>query len=77
MDQPVGTGFSYSTDRRDARHNEEGVSNDLYDFLQVLVFSLSFLYEDSFLLFLLVVVFPLLLLLSSFMMQWVYYQLKS
>ncbi|KAH7537131.1 serine carboxypeptidase-like [Ziziphus jujuba] len=34
VDQPTGTGFSYSTDRRDIRHNEEGVSNDLYDFLQ-------------------------------------------
>jgi len=35
VDQPTGTGYSYSTDRRDIRHNEEGVSNDLYDFLQV------------------------------------------
>ncbi|XP_054801624.1 serine carboxypeptidase-like [Prosopis cineraria] len=34
VDQPIGTGFSYSTDKRDIRHNEEGVSNDLYDFLQ-------------------------------------------
>ncbi|KAK7277270.1 hypothetical protein RIF29_18421 [Crotalaria pallida] len=34
VDQPTGTGFSYSTDLRDIRHNEEGVSNDLYDFLQ-------------------------------------------
>lgn len=34
VDQPTGTGFSYSSDRRDIRHNEEGVSNDLYDFLQ-------------------------------------------
>lgn len=34
VDQPIGTGFSYSTDRRDIRHNEDGVSNDLYDFLQ-------------------------------------------
>ncbi|EEF32785.1 serine carboxypeptidase-like [Ricinus communis] len=34
VDQPIGTGFSYSSDRRDIRHNEEGVSNDLYDFLQ-------------------------------------------
>ncbi|KAK7393008.1 hypothetical protein VNO78_21458 [Psophocarpus tetragonolobus] len=34
VDQPTGTGFSYSTDSRDIRHNEEGVSNDLYDFLQ-------------------------------------------
>ena len=38
MDQPIGTGFSYSTDRRDIRHNEDGVSNDLYDFLQVILF---------------------------------------
>ncbi|WJX23652.1 hypothetical protein P8452_12849 [Trifolium repens] len=35
VDQPTGTGFSYSTDRSDNRHDEEGVSNDLYDFLQV------------------------------------------
>ncbi|KAI3923019.1 hypothetical protein MKW98_013553 [Papaver atlanticum] len=34
VDQPTGTGFSYSSDSRDLRHNEEGVSNDLYDFLQ-------------------------------------------
>ncbi|KAL0320202.1 UNVERIFIED_CONTAM: Serine carboxypeptidase-like 49 [Sesamum radiatum] len=34
VDQPVGTGFSYSSDRRDIRHNEKGVSDDLYDFLQ-------------------------------------------
>ncbi|XP_042506540.1 serine carboxypeptidase-like [Macadamia integrifolia] len=34
VDQPTGTGFSYSSDKRDTRHNEEGVSNDLYDFLQ-------------------------------------------
>ncbi|KAK9168616.1 hypothetical protein Syun_000756 [Stephania yunnanensis] len=35
VDQPTGTGFSYSSDRRDLRHDETGVSNDLYDFLQV------------------------------------------
>ncbi|KAL5717012.1 Protein cbp3 [Ranunculus cassubicifolius] len=34
VDQPTGTGFSFSSDERDLRHNEEGVSNDLYDFLQ-------------------------------------------
>ncbi|CAL1387012.1 unnamed protein product [Linum trigynum] len=34
VDQPTGTGFSYSTDRRDIRHDEAGVSDDLYDFLQ-------------------------------------------
>ncbi|KAK9676379.1 hypothetical protein RND81_11G073300 [Saponaria officinalis] len=34
VDQPIGTGFSYSSDRRDIRHDEEGVSNDLYDFIQ-------------------------------------------
>lgn len=34
VDQPIGTGFSYSSDRRDIRHNEKGVSDDLYDFLQ-------------------------------------------
>ncbi|KAL9290914.1 Serine carboxypeptidase-like 49 [Arabidopsis thaliana] len=35
VDQPVGTGFSYTTDKSDIRHDETGVSNDLYDFLQV------------------------------------------
>ncbi|KAI5014446.1 hypothetical protein ZWY2020_055836 [Hordeum vulgare] len=34
VDQPTGTGFSYSFDSHDTRHNEAGVSNDLYDFLQ-------------------------------------------
>uniref|UniRef100_A0A0D6QRX7 Carboxypeptidase n=1 Tax=Araucaria cunninghamii TaxID=56994 RepID=A0A0D6QRX7_ARACU len=34
VDQPTGTGFSYSTDVRDIRHDESGVSNDMYDFLQ-------------------------------------------
>ncbi|KAK4408474.1 Serine carboxypeptidase 3 [Sesamum angolense] len=34
VDQPTGTGFSYSSDDDDIRHNEKGVSNDLYDFLQ-------------------------------------------
>ncbi|KAL1558493.1 Serine carboxypeptidase-like 48 [Salvia divinorum] len=34
VDQPTGTGFSYSSDDEDMRHDEEGVSNDLYDFLQ-------------------------------------------
>ena len=35
VDQPIGTGFSYSSDLRDIRHNEEAISNDLFDFLQV------------------------------------------
>ena len=35
VDQPTGTGFSYSTDLRDLRHDEKGVSNDMYDFLHV------------------------------------------
>ncbi|XP_072982119.1 serine carboxypeptidase-like [Typha latifolia] len=34
VDQPTGTGFSYSSDKRDTRHDEKGVSDDLYDFLQ-------------------------------------------
>ncbi|WJX74302.1 Serine carboxypeptidase-like 48, variant 2 [Trifolium repens] len=34
VDQPTGTGFSYTTDDSDVRHDENGVSNDLYDFLQ-------------------------------------------
>ncbi|KAK9663981.1 hypothetical protein RND81_14G011100 [Saponaria officinalis] len=34
VDQPVGTGFSYTSADDDIRHDENGVSNDLYDFLQ-------------------------------------------
>ncbi|KAJ0908845.1 putative carboxypeptidase C [Helianthus annuus] len=34
IDQPIGTGFSYSTSEQDIRHDEKGVSDDLYDFLQ-------------------------------------------
>ncbi|XP_047312951.1 serine carboxypeptidase-like [Impatiens glandulifera] len=34
VDQPTGTGFSYSSDKSDIRVDQEGVSNDLYDFLQ-------------------------------------------
>ncbi|KAJ8751463.1 hypothetical protein K2173_016677 [Erythroxylum novogranatense] len=34
VDQPTGTGFSYSTNKGDIRTNETSVSNDLYDFLQ-------------------------------------------
>ncbi|XP_038707749.1 serine carboxypeptidase-like 47, partial [Tripterygium wilfordii] len=34
VDQPTGTGFSYTTSESDIRHDETGVSNDLYNFLQ-------------------------------------------
>ncbi|KAM0000889.1 putative carboxypeptidase C [Helianthus debilis subsp. tardiflorus] len=34
VDQPTGTGFSYSSSDQDIRHDEHGVSNDLYNFLQ-------------------------------------------
>ncbi|GLU11878.1 hypothetical protein SLE2022_285980 [Rubroshorea leprosula] len=34
VDQPIGTGFSYTTNDEDYVSDEEGVSNDLYDFLQ-------------------------------------------
>ncbi|XP_045802973.1 serine carboxypeptidase-like [Trifolium pratense] len=34
VDQPTGTGFSYTTDDSDIRYDEDGISNDLYDFLQ-------------------------------------------
>ncbi|TVU19121.1 hypothetical protein EJB05_35255 [Eragrostis curvula] len=34
VDQPTGTGFSYSKDLRDLRFGEKGVADDLYDFLQ-------------------------------------------
>ncbi|CAL5426461.1 unnamed protein product [Camellia sinensis] len=34
VEQPTGTGFSYSFSANDTHHNEESISNDLYDFLQ-------------------------------------------
>ncbi|KAK3408066.1 hypothetical protein EUGRSUZ_J00375 [Eucalyptus grandis] len=34
VDQPTGTGFSFSTDEHDIRQDLHDVSNDLYDFLQ-------------------------------------------
>ncbi|KAH7836997.1 hypothetical protein Vadar_008321 [Vaccinium darrowii] len=34
VDQPTGTGFSYSSSANDTRHDEIGISNDLYNFLQ-------------------------------------------
>ncbi|KAK2380228.1 serine carboxypeptidase [Trifolium repens] len=34
IDQPIGTGFSYSNDVNDIPQDETGVSIDLYDFLQ-------------------------------------------
>ncbi|GJT88328.1 serine carboxypeptidase-like protein [Tanacetum coccineum] len=34
VDQPTGTGFSYSSSDRDLRQDESGVSTDLYNFLQ-------------------------------------------
>ena len=46
VDQPIGTGFSYVTDRRDIRHTEDGVSNDIYDFLQVIVFATRITYKS-------------------------------
>ncbi|KAF9605342.1 hypothetical protein IFM89_016107 [Coptis chinensis] len=39
VDQPIGTDFSYISDKRDFHHNE-GVSNELYDFLQMRMFLL-------------------------------------
>lgn len=34
VDQPTGTGFSFTSDESDIRHDEGGLSNDLFDFLQ-------------------------------------------
>ncbi|CAI8616360.1 unnamed protein product [Vicia faba] len=34
VDQPIGTGFSYTSDDSDIPHDESAVSNDLCDFLQ-------------------------------------------
>ncbi|GKB95089.1 DETOXIFICATION 40-like protein [Tanacetum coccineum] len=36
VDQPTGTGFSYTSDKRNIRHNEEGISDDSYDFVHVI-----------------------------------------
>ena len=39
VDQPTGTGFSYTANNTsDIRSDEVGISNDLYDFLQVCLF---------------------------------------
>ncbi|KAE8801525.1 Serine carboxypeptidase-like protein [Hordeum vulgare] len=46
VDQPTGTGFSYSFDSHDTRHNEAGVSNDLYDFLQVIIVAPVYVEND-------------------------------
>jgi hypothetical protein len=43
VDQPIGTGFSYSKDPRDIVHDEHGVSEDMYDFLLVSRFLLIYL----------------------------------
>ncbi|KAG6602293.1 Serine carboxypeptidase-like 49, partial [Cucurbita argyrosperma subsp. sororia] len=48
VDQPIGTGFSYSSDREDIRHDENGVSNDLYDFLQAFFAEHPDLVENDF-----------------------------
>ncbi|XP_038711825.1 serine carboxypeptidase-like [Tripterygium wilfordii] len=34
VDQPIGTGLSYTSNNNDIRHNQTSISNDLYDFLQ-------------------------------------------
>jgi carboxypeptidase C (cathepsin A) len=34
VDQPIGTGFSWSEDDRDRCYDEECVGNDMLDFLQ-------------------------------------------
>ncbi|WOL09852.1 hypothetical protein Cni_G18605 [Canna indica] len=48
VDQPTGTGFSYSSDKRDIRHDETGVSDDLYDFLQAFFAEHSELAKNDF-----------------------------
>nr|XP_043617232.1 serine carboxypeptidase-like [Erigeron canadensis] len=48
VDQPTGTGFSYSTDIRDIRYDEKGVSDDLYDFLQAFFSEHPELVENDF-----------------------------
>lgn len=48
VDQPTGTGFSYSTDQRDFRTDETASSNDLYDFLQAFFTAHPELAENDF-----------------------------
>ncbi|KAL6598706.1 hypothetical protein ACP70R_046104 [Stipagrostis hirtigluma subsp. patula] len=48
VDQPTGTGFSYSTDLRDLRFGEKGVADDLYDFLQAFFTEHPDLLENDF-----------------------------
>lgn len=48
VDQPTGTGFSYTSDSDDIRHDEQGVSNDLYDFLQVLSIGFFFFFRNDY-----------------------------
>ncbi|KAG9136611.1 hypothetical protein Leryth_020278 [Lithospermum erythrorhizon] len=48
VDQPIGTGFSFSTDKRDVVHDETGVGNDLYDFLQTFFVEHPELAENDF-----------------------------
>ncbi|XP_076887163.1 serine carboxypeptidase-like 48 [Bidens hawaiensis] len=41
IDQPTGTGFSYSSSDKDLRRDQKGVSDDLYDFMQAIVTELK------------------------------------
>ena len=63
VDQPVGTGFSYTSDKTDIRHDQTGVSDDLYDFLQVL--HPSFELDNLFLIVLVYIVMCFLMLLPQ------------
>ncbi|GKG21332.1 serine carboxypeptidase-like protein, partial [Tanacetum coccineum] len=41
IDQIRRTGFSYTSDERDIHHNEHGISDDLYDFVHVILLTHS------------------------------------
>ncbi|XP_028756914.1 serine carboxypeptidase-like [Neltuma alba] len=48
VDQPIGTGFSHASNESDIPHNEEAVSNDLFDFLQAFFKEHSQFVENDF-----------------------------
>ncbi|KAK4286415.1 hypothetical protein QN277_002973 [Acacia crassicarpa] len=48
IDQPIGTGFSHASKESDIPHDEEGVSNDMFDFLQAFFKEHSQFVENDF-----------------------------
>jgi carboxypeptidase C (cathepsin A) len=48
VDQPINTGFSYSDDPRDRVHDEQGVAEDMLDFLLAFYDAFPHLQENAF-----------------------------